>query len=171
MSHIIYQFYTQRNLRLEYFSMVSLSDIIKLVCFPLSYLMPARGAAKAFILTELVTMLTLLTCTYVILPFVKIEFASLGFVAMYAIYMPIVWFIPRRRLGSVFRHNKKIILSVFIFILIIIFTKSKAPEYIMGVSILSAILHTFYSLSVSNKLFLIVKYLRMKRKSLRAGPP
>jgi len=76
-----------------------LGDVLKVMSFPLGYLLLARGAGKSFILAECLGVGFFVLVTWIGLPLTGVTAAGIGFLAMYLVYLPIVWWLAMRSSG------------------------------------------------------------------------
>lgn len=86
-----------------------LGDVFKIMSWPLGYVMLASGAGRSFIIAELSGTGVFVGAVMIGLPLIGIIATGVGFLLLYAIYLPVVYFICRRRIGfrwtaSVIRH-------------------------------------------------------------------
>ena len=73
-----------------------LGDILKVMSWPLGYLIMASGAGKTFVLTESLGMGVFVVSVAIGLPMIGINATGVGFLVMYAVYLPMVrWFCGR----------------------------------------------------------------------------
>lgn len=73
-----------------------LGDLLKIASWPMSYLLIAAGAGRTHVATEFTGMGVFLLMTWLALPLAGIEAPGIGFLAMYACYLPLLYFILRR---------------------------------------------------------------------------
>ncbi len=76
-----------------------LGDILKVITWPLGFLLLAAGAAKTFLLTETFAMAVLVLGTLIGLPMIGLPATGVAFLALYAAYLPLLWWLSRRRIG------------------------------------------------------------------------
>ena len=76
-----------------------LGDILKLLSWPLGFVILARGAGKTFLLTESLGMMVLLAAIWIGIPLVGITATGMAFLAMYGLYLPLVWGLGGRMIG------------------------------------------------------------------------
>ncbi len=75
-----------------------LGDILKVMSWPLGYVVLAAGAGKTYIATESVGMGILLLGVFVLLPGFGITGTGVAFLLMYVVYLPLVWWLAARRI-------------------------------------------------------------------------
>lgn len=76
-----------------------LGDILKVMSWPLGFVLIAAGAGKTFILTESVAMGVFVAGAQVAIPAIGVTAAGMAFLAMYVGYLPLVFLLARRRIG------------------------------------------------------------------------
>ncbi len=76
-----------------------LGDILKVMSWPLGFAIVASGAGKTFVLTESVGMGVFVLGVLIGLPLIGVKATGVAFLACYVIYLPMVWWIGRRRIG------------------------------------------------------------------------
>jgi PST family polysaccharide transporter len=59
----------------------------------------AAGAGRTFLITEVVAGAVFPLATWVLLPSVGVQASGLSFMAMYVVYLPIIYVVARRRTG------------------------------------------------------------------------
>ncbi|MES3006293.1 MAG: O-antigen translocase [Pseudomonadota bacterium] len=74
-----------------------LGDVLKIVSWPLGFVILAAGAGRTHIFAELSAMLTFAVATWWLLPLLGIEATGLSFFIMYVVYLPLVYWLARRR--------------------------------------------------------------------------
>ena len=72
-----------------------LGDALKVVSWPLGFVMLASGAGKTFVFAEAVAISTFIGVVWVGMPSLGVEATGVGFVAMYALYLPLVYLLSR----------------------------------------------------------------------------
>ena len=76
-----------------------LGDVLKIVSWPLGYLILAAGDGRTFLVTETIASFVLIGLTWIGLPVIGIEATGVAFLAMYLVYLPVVYWLARRRTG------------------------------------------------------------------------
>ena len=89
-----------------------LGDILKVMSWPLGFIMLARGAGKTFVFTEFVGILTFVFGIWVALPMVGVVGTGMAFLWFYLLYLPLVYVIARRSIG--FRWSRAVIMQAVI---------------------------------------------------------
>lgn len=76
-----------------------LGDILKVISWPLGFVILAHGAGKTFVLTESLAMTTLLAGLWFGLPRIGVTASGIAFLAMYTVHLPLVWWLGGRMIG------------------------------------------------------------------------
>lgn len=76
-----------------------LSDVLKIASWPLGFLFLAAGDGKTFLWTEISALLILGITVTVLLRVVGLDITGIAFLACYAYYLPLVYWLGRRRIG------------------------------------------------------------------------
>jgi O-antigen/teichoic acid export membrane protein len=84
-----------------------LGDILKVVSWPLGFIILAAGNGRTFMLTETLAISVFVILTWLGLPFMGVAASGMAFFAMYAIYVPLVYWLARRRTG--FRWTRSVV--------------------------------------------------------------
>lgn len=84
-----------------------LGDLMKVCSWPLGFILLAAGAGRGFFLTELLAMAIFVTFTGIGIPLFGVQATGIGFFVMYAVYLPVVYYLARRRTG--FRWDPRVI--------------------------------------------------------------
>ena len=91
-----------------------LGDVLKVASWPLGFLILAAGDGKAFFLTETAGLLVLTGLITGLAPIMGLPITGIAYLAMYAFYLPIVYWLARRRIGFYWSRSV-LILSVVTF--------------------------------------------------------
>lgn len=84
-----------------------LGDILKVMSWPLSFVILAHGAGKTIVLTESLGMGTMLLAIWIGLPWIGITATGAAFLVMYGLYLPLVWWLGGRLIG--FRWSRAVL--------------------------------------------------------------
>lgn len=76
-----------------------LGDILKIISWPLGFIMLASGSGKTFMVTEWLVMLAFSALTFVLLPRVGLVATGVSFLFMYFLLLTAVWTLAVRRTG------------------------------------------------------------------------
>jgi O-antigen/teichoic acid export membrane protein len=83
-----------------------LGDILKVMSWPLGFVILASGAGKTFVVTESLGMGVFVLGVLIGLPLIGVTATGVAFLALYVAYLPIVWWFGGRRIG--FRWTRAI---------------------------------------------------------------
>ncbi len=83
-----------------------LGDILKVLSWPLGFVILARGAGKTFVLTESLGIAAMLAGIWIGIPWVGVTATGIAFLAMYGLYLPLVWVMGGRMIG--FRWSRSV---------------------------------------------------------------
>jgi PST family polysaccharide transporter len=76
-----------------------LGDVLKVVSWPLGFLILAAGDGKTFFASETATWLVPTALVTGLAPVVGLPITGIAYLAMYAFYLPLVYWLARRRIG------------------------------------------------------------------------
>lgn len=76
-----------------------LGDILKVMSWPLGFILLATGAGKTFIVTETLAAGVFVFGAILLLPLIGVTGAGMAFLAMYVVYLPLVWWLGGRQIG------------------------------------------------------------------------
>lgn len=76
-----------------------LGDVLKIAAWPLSYVLLAAGAGRAYLGVEALAAAVFAGATWTGLPLLGLEATGVAFALMYAAYLPVVYLLARRRTG------------------------------------------------------------------------
>lgn len=86
-----------------------LGDVLKVISWPIGFIIVAKGASKTFLLFESVVMLIFYTLTWFGLDYFGVESTGISFFLMYLIYLPMVYLWAKHKVD--FRWTSKNIKS------------------------------------------------------------
>lgn len=84
-----------------------LGDILKVLSWPLGFVLLALGAGRSFILTESLGIGVFVLGVAVGLPLLGVTATGVAFLALYVAYLPLVWWFGGRRIG--FRWSRAVV--------------------------------------------------------------
>ena len=84
-----------------------LGDLLKIASWPLGFILLAAGAGRTFMLTEWLAMGSFVLFTWLGLPLLGIKATGVAFVGLYAVYLPLVYWLAVRRTG--FAWNRSVV--------------------------------------------------------------
>lgn len=74
-----------------------LGDVLKVMSWPLGFVILASGAGKTFVLTESLAISTFIIVVWLAIPFAGVQATGIGFFSMYIVYLPLVYSISRSK--------------------------------------------------------------------------
>lgn len=83
-----------------------LGDVLKVMSWPLGFVLLAAGAGKTYVATESIGMGVLLLGMFLLLPVIGVTASGVAFFLMYVAYLPLVWGLAVRRIG--FRWSRAV---------------------------------------------------------------
>lgn len=76
-----------------------MGDVLKIASWPLGFIILAAGDGRTFVLTESIVMIIFAATTWLLLPATGILATGISFFLMYAVYLPVVYWLAWRRTG------------------------------------------------------------------------
>lgn len=76
-----------------------LGDLLKVISWPLGFVILATGAGKTFLMVEALTMGVFVLGVMIGLPLVGVTATGVAFLLMYVVLLPVVWWLAVRRIG------------------------------------------------------------------------
>ncbi len=76
-----------------------LGDILKVMSWPLGFVLMATGAGKTFVVTETLGIGVFVLGVVIGLPLIGVTATGVAFLALYVAYLPLVWWLGGRRIG------------------------------------------------------------------------
>ena len=119
-----------------------LGDILKVISWPLGFVVLAAGASKTFLLFESIVMLVFYTFNWLFIDHLGIEATGIGFFLMYLIYLPIVYLWAKYKIGFIWRKNIVINIYFLLFSAVLLIFISSLNQWIglaLGMFITSCI--------------------------------
>lgn len=110
-----------------------LGDALKIASWPLGFITLAAGASRTYMLTESIAITTFVTLTWIGLPLLGVEATGVAFLGMYAIYLPLVYWLAWRRTGFTWQRNVVRHLAILGSLTVIIFVISIQSEFLGAV--------------------------------------
>lgn len=125
-----------------------LGDVLKVASWPLGFIVLAAGDGRTFLITESLGMGVLVSITWMALPFAGLQATGIAFLAAYVAYLPVMYWLARRRTGfrwdgGLFAHLGVVLLLAFAVVSASAWSESAAA--VMGVA--SALGTAFYGLA------------------------
>jgi len=82
-----------------------LGDVLKIVSWPLGFIILAAGDGRTFMLSESAAMAVFAGGTWLAIPWLGIQATGASFLLMYMVYLPLVYLLARRRTGFRWRRS------------------------------------------------------------------
>lgn len=76
-----------------------LGDLLKVISWPLGFIIMASGAGKVYMLTETFAAAVFVLVTLALLPLIGVIATGVAFLTLYVCYLPVVWWFGGRRIG------------------------------------------------------------------------
>lgn len=139
-----------------------LGDVLKVMSWPLGFIILASGASKTFLIFESTAMLIFCVFTWLSLDYLGIEATGFGFFMMYLIYLPLVYFLAKNMMG--FKWNIGVVRdSILLFAAAVCITITSNYDEIIGL-VLGLALVVFFSAVNFLRLIKIAEDLAIVRK-------
>ncbi len=84
-----------------------LGDVLKVASWPLGFIILAAGDGKTYFWTETAAWLVTASLIRVLVPVIGLQITGIAYLVMYAFYLPLVYFLARRRIG--FRWSRTVL--------------------------------------------------------------
>jgi len=130
-----------------------LGDILKVMSWPMGFIIVAAGAGKTFVGTETAAMSVFALGTFIGLPMLGVTATGIAFLAMYVVYLPLVYWQARLRIN--FRMSEAVRKQAIILLLAAVAVDIASRWYApLGatIGILSAVAMGFWALMRLSKL-------------------
>jgi len=90
-----------------------LGDVLKVASWPLGFVILAAGAGKTFLFTEMFAFLLMGGLIAGLLPIIGLQITGIAFFVCYAVYLPLVYVLAKRRIAFQWQTNvTRLLLSV-----------------------------------------------------------
>ena len=129
-----------------------LGDIIKVVSWPLGFVLLAAGASKTFFITDFLSIGLFVIITWLLIQFMGVAGAGVAFAIMYVLYLPMVYILTKRRTG--FRwdmHVKLRFLQIITLAILIIITS----YFSIILSLLFSIIIVIYLIYIATTVLIV----------------
>lgn len=74
-----------------------LGDILKVVSWPLGYILLAAGVGRTYMISETLAIVVFVLCVWLGLPYLGLQATGVGFLVMYVFYLPLVYWLANQR--------------------------------------------------------------------------
>lgn len=128
--------------------------LLKVISWPLGFIMLAKGRGAVFIASEMLGNATLLLLTFLFWDRFGIEVTGIAFTMMYIVYLGVVYLIAKKMCGFAWSRNCWRLIIIFGILTVCAFFNSRYSEQITGYLIGSALVAvaSLYSLFELNKI-------------------
>ena len=82
-----------------------LGDILKVASWPLGFVILAAGDGRTFLFSDTLAIAVFVLCVWLGLPYLGLQITGIGFLLMYTVYLPLVYWLARRRTGFRWARN------------------------------------------------------------------
>jgi PST family polysaccharide transporter len=123
-----------------------LGDVLKVASWPLGFLILAAGDGKAFFLTETATLLVLTGLITGLAPIMGLPITGIAYLAMYVFYLPLVYWLARRRIGFHWSRSLLILSTVTFAICVGVDIITSLTRWGMLIGCVAAVAFAVYSL-------------------------
>lgn len=125
-----------------------LGDVLKVASWPLGIVILASGEGRMVMLIEFIAMLVLVGLTWVLLPFFDVEATGIASLGKYAVFLPMVYWLARRRTGFKWQARVYRQLALLMVIAIMVFISGVWSKWLgAGLGIPAAALLGLYALA------------------------
>jgi len=76
-----------------------LGDVLKVASWPMGFIILAAGDGRTFMVTESLTIAVFTGLVWLGLPLLGVQVTGIAFLGMYAVYLPLIYWLARRRTG------------------------------------------------------------------------
>lgn len=101
-----------------------LGDLLKVITWPLGFVILALGAGRSFLLVQIAGALTLVGVSALLLPTLGVVATGIAFIAMYMVILPSNYFLSRRKIG--FRWSATVLKQSFALMVAAVFIAALA---------------------------------------------
>lgn len=102
--------------------------LLKVVSFPLAFILRAKGAGTLYFVTEALTVLVLVVATTLLLDRFGLVGAGMGFFIAYAVYVPLLFVTAAPRIGFAWSKSVLLMLSALALSLLVVLWPVLAPS-------------------------------------------
>lgn len=110
-----------------------LGDILKVISWPLGFIILAAGNGRTFMLTDTLAVSVFVTLTWLGLPLMGIAASGMAFFGMYVVYLPMVYWLARHKTG--FRWTSRVTWYIsLLFVICVLVNVAAAWSVVLGAS-------------------------------------
>lgn len=123
-----------------------LADVLKVASWPLGYIILAAGDGRTFVLAETFATVVLVLLVWIGLPIIGVEATGVALIGQYIIYLPLVYWLARKRTGFAWSSRVKRHAFVLMIAAIVVFALGSAFEVVgAAVGLIITLAFGFYS--------------------------
>jgi O-antigen/teichoic acid export membrane protein len=124
-----------------------LGDVLKIVSWPLGFIILAAGDGRTYVLTESLAIGAFAGLSWIGMPLMGVEATGVAFVGMYLLYLPLVYWQARRRTGFVWERSVFRQFSMLVVLALVVVLAARRSQWIAaGLAITAAGGLSFYGL-------------------------
>ena len=123
-----------------------LGDVLKVASWPLGFVILAAGAGKTFFVTETSVLLLMGSLVAGLATTMGLQITGIAFLVMYLAYLPLIYFLARRRIDFVWTGPVKKLLASTSFLCVFVAVLSIFTNWGIVVSLLLASVSVLYSM-------------------------
>lgn len=125
-----------------------MGDILKVAAWPLGFIILSAGDGRTFMLSDSLAIAVFVLLTWLGLPLLGIQATGMAFLGMYMVYLPVVYYLARRRTGFSWHGRVVKLLLLLITLAIGIFIAALWSNAVSAVlSVITAVMMGIYSLT------------------------
>lgn len=125
-----------------------LGDVLKIASWPLGFILLAAGDGKKVVMVETIGVTTFVLLTWLSLPWLGLEASGLSFMGMYIVFLPLVYWLARRRTGFFWNGLVlKLIVSLFVVAMAVMALAYYSQELAAGIGLLLSAAFGVYGFS------------------------
>lgn len=125
-----------------------LGDILKVASFPLGFVILAAGDGRTFIASDTSAMAVFVLCVWLGLPYLGLQATGIGFLMMYTVYLPMVYWLAKKRTGFVWTPTiRKLIFCLGSACVLTVVVSSVNSLAAAGCGVFLSMFFTWYSIS------------------------
>jgi len=136
-----------------------LGDILKVASWPIGFIILAAGDGRTFVITELIATAIFTLVVWVGLPLIGIKATGIGFLIMYIVHLPLMYFLAWKRTG--FEFDKIILFqfSILFFLACLIFIASIWSSYFALITgVIFSMIHVGYTIIRFGKVMILKNF-------------
>jgi len=122
-----------------------MGDLLKVMSWPMGFIILALGDGRTFIFAQSVAISVFVLFIWICLPLFGVQATGIGFLAMYIVQLPLVYFLAMRSIGFKWERRVDVLFIVYIVAMSGVFTISLWSDFASGLlSVVLSILFGVY---------------------------